>query len=93
MGLSELNQDHSSDLHVLYKRTKKMSMFEYPETRTVGFIGDSGVGMGFRRYLLSSVTSSPNTRKGKSSLINSLLDQESLSRSVCSVLIIGIFAN
>ncbi|KAI3192488.1 hypothetical protein CBS147311_9154 [Penicillium roqueforti] len=61
MGLSELNQDHSSDLHVLYKRTKKMSMFEYPETRTVGFIGDSGVG--------------------KSSLINSLLDQESLSRS------------
>ncbi|KAJ5547669.1 hypothetical protein N7513_004903 [Penicillium frequentans] len=61
MGLSELNQDHSSALHALFEKTKKMSMFEYPVTRTVGFIGDSGVG--------------------KSSLINSLLDQQSLSRS------------
>ncbi|KAJ5827497.1 hypothetical protein N7447_004260 [Penicillium robsamsonii] len=61
MGLSELNQDRSTDLHSLFERTKKMSMFQYPETRTVGFIGDSGVG--------------------KSSLINSLLDQKSLSRS------------
>ncbi|KAJ5650938.1 uncharacterized protein N7484_004661 [Penicillium longicatenatum] len=61
MRLSELNQDHSSALHSLSKQAKKMSMFEYPETRTVGFIGDSGVG--------------------KSSLINSLLDQKSLSRS------------
>ncbi|CAI7614861.1 unnamed protein product [Penicillium glandicola] len=61
MGLSELKQDQSTDLHSLYERTKKMSMFEYPVTRTVGFIGDSGVG--------------------KSSLINSLLDQQSLSRS------------
>ncbi|KGO42065.1 hypothetical protein PEX1_069780 [Penicillium expansum] len=61
MGLSELKQDQSTDLHSLYERTKKMSMFECPETRIVGFIGDSGVG--------------------KSSLINSLLDQNSLSRS------------
>ncbi|KAJ5494558.1 hypothetical protein N7463_010645 [Penicillium fimorum] len=61
MGLSELNQDQSTDLHSLFERTKGMSMFKYPVTRTVGFIGDSGVG--------------------KSSLINSLLDQKSLSRS------------
>ncbi|KAJ6125737.1 hypothetical protein N7523_003357 [Penicillium sp. IBT 18751x] len=61
MGISPLSEDHSSDLHALYRDTKKMSMFKYPDTRTVGFIGDSGVG--------------------KSSLINSLLDQRSLSRS------------
>lgn len=48
MGLSELNQNHFSDLHDLYKRTRGLSLFEYPETRTVGFIGDSGVGMKFR---------------------------------------------
>ncbi|KAJ5292390.1 uncharacterized protein N7443_008343 [Penicillium atrosanguineum] len=61
MGISRLSEEHSSDLHALCRDTKKMSMFKYPETRTVGFIGDSGVG--------------------KSSLINSLLDQRSLSRS------------
>ena len=53
MGLSELTQDDSSDLHALYEQTKKMSMFEYPVTRTVGFIGDSGVGMGSHRYYSS----------------------------------------
>ncbi|CAI7666524.1 unnamed protein product [Penicillium discolor] len=56
MRLSELTQDQSTSLYTLYKRTKKMSRFQYPVTRTVGFIGDSGVG--------------------KSSLINSLLDQK-----------------
>ncbi|KAJ5212368.1 uncharacterized protein N7498_004014 [Penicillium cinerascens] len=61
MGISRLSEEHSSDLHALYRDTKKMSMFKYPDTRTVGFIGDSGVG--------------------KSSLINSLLDQRSLSLS------------
>lgn len=45
MRFSELNQDHSSALHALFKQTKKMSMFEYPVTRTVGFIGESGVGI------------------------------------------------
>lgn len=44
MALSELNQDHSSGLHALCNRTKEMSMFDYPVTRTVGFIGESGVG-------------------------------------------------
>ncbi|KAJ5209115.1 hypothetical protein N7449_003494 [Penicillium cf. viridicatum] len=56
MRLSELTQDQSTSLYTLYKRTEKMSGFQYPVTRTVGFIGDSGVG--------------------KSSLINSLLDQK-----------------
>ncbi|OQE20840.1 hypothetical protein PENFLA_c015G08880 [Penicillium flavigenum] len=56
MRLSELTQDQSTSLYTLYKRTEEMSRFQYPVTRTVGFIGDSGVG--------------------KSSLINSLLDQK-----------------
>ncbi|KAF4771133.1 hypothetical protein HAV15_012667 [Penicillium sp. str.  len=56
MRLSELTQDQSTSLYTLYKHTEKMSRFQYPVTRTVGFIGDSGVG--------------------KSSLINSLLDQK-----------------
>ncbi|CAI7660451.1 unnamed protein product [Penicillium crustosum] len=56
MRLSELTQDQSTSLYTLYKQTEKMSRFQYPVTRTVGFIGDSGVG--------------------KSSLINSLLDQK-----------------
>ena len=45
MRLSELTQDQSTSLYTLYKRTEKMSSFQYPITRTVGFIGDSGVGM------------------------------------------------
>ncbi|KAJ5788562.1 hypothetical protein N7457_003552 [Penicillium paradoxum] len=56
MHASELAKDQSTNLYALCERTEKMSKFEYPETRTVGFIGDSGVG--------------------KSSLVNSLLDQK-----------------
>lgn len=48
MGISRLSEEHSSDLHALYEDTKKMSMFKYADTRTVGFIGDSGVGMLFQ---------------------------------------------
>jgi hypothetical protein len=81
MHLSELTQDQSTSLHTLWKRTEKMSKFEYPETRTVGFIGDSGVGMDFLRLLMFLIPSS-NVVTGKSSLINSLLDQK-IARSVC----------
>ncbi|KAJ5613921.1 hypothetical protein N7528_007575 [Penicillium herquei] len=61
IGSSALVHDKSSSLYAHYQKVKKASKFEYPEIRTVGFIGDSGVG--------------------KSSLINSLLDQRGLSRS------------
>lgn len=44
MRLSELTQDQSTSLYTLYKRTEKMTRFQYPVTRTVGLIGDSGVG-------------------------------------------------
>lgn len=84
MGISPLSEKQSSDLYALYRDTKEMSMFKYPDTRTVGFIGDSGVGMAFQ-CLYRSFLFFPNTRPGKSSLINSLLDQRSLSRSVCII--------
>ena len=48
MGVSRLSESHTSDLHALSRDTKEMSMFKYPDTRTVGFIGDSGVGMAFQ---------------------------------------------
>lgn len=41
----KLNHDQSSNLDVLYQSTCELSMFEYPKTRIVGFIGESGVGM------------------------------------------------
>lgn len=45
MRLSGLTGDPKTSLHKLYVETKKASRFRYPETRTVGFIGDSGVGV------------------------------------------------
>ncbi|RAK74660.1 uncharacterized protein BO72DRAFT_488077 [Aspergillus fijiensis CBS 313.89] len=57
----ELVSDSTTMLHQLYEQALKASRFAYPATRTVGFIGDSGMG--------------------KSSLINSILDQEGLARS------------
>ncbi|PWY79246.1 hypothetical protein BO70DRAFT_57351 [Aspergillus heteromorphus CBS 117.55] len=61
MGQRQLAHDPASDLHELYKQTIEASHFTCSATRTIGFIGDSGVG--------------------KSTLINSLLDQEGLARS------------
>ncbi|GFG16305.1 hypothetical protein IFM61392_09436 [Aspergillus lentulus] len=61
MSRRELAQDPTTAFHELYKQTLEASRFAYPATRTVGFIGDSGMG--------------------KSSLINSILDQEGLARS------------
>lgn len=44
MSDSPLSRDESSDLYGLYRQLESLSRFDYPETRTVGFIGDSGVG-------------------------------------------------
>lgn len=78
---SAIVHDQSSSLYAHYQKVQKASEFEYPESRTVGFIGDSGVGKCFLdrpTLTLPFLTLEP----GKSSLINSLLDQGSLSRSV-----------
>ncbi|KAK9642093.1 hypothetical protein HCH54_007536 [Aspergillus fumigatus] len=61
MNRCELAQDPTTAFHKLYNETLEASRFAYPATRTVGFIGDSGMG--------------------KSSLINSILDQGGLARS------------
>lgn len=81
MRLSELTDDPNTSLHKLYNETKKASEFKYPETRTVGLIGDSGVGV--LPFLFSSLSyHASNDQVGKSSVINSLLDQANLARSV-----------
>ena len=36
--------DSESNLSVLAQRTRRLAQFEYPTTRTIGFIGGSGVG-------------------------------------------------
>lgn len=52
MCLSGLVRDSNTSLHTLYEETKKASEFKCPETRTVGFIGDSGVGtLSFRPWV------------------------------------------
>ncbi|KAL4923819.1 uncharacterized protein BDV17DRAFT_276077 [Aspergillus undulatus] len=61
MGERELAQEPTSAIHDLYEQLLKASRFAYPTTRTVGFIGDSGMG--------------------KSSVINSILDENGLARS------------
>ncbi|KAE8380157.1 hypothetical protein BDV26DRAFT_258086 [Aspergillus bertholletiae] len=61
IGRCPLSRDRDSDLFQLREKVRVLNEADCPETRTVGFIGNSGVG--------------------KSRLINSLLDQEGLSRS------------
>ncbi|KAL2786690.1 hypothetical protein BJX66DRAFT_328406 [Aspergillus keveii] len=61
MGLQEQARDSTTVFHSLYEQILSACRFTYPATRTVGFIGDSGMG--------------------KSSVINSILDQEGLARS------------
>ncbi|GKZ47440.1 hypothetical protein AbraIFM66951_010806 [Aspergillus brasiliensis] len=43
MGRNVLVHDPTSDLSTLYEKTLEASRYAYPATRTVGFIGDSGV--------------------------------------------------
>lgn len=38
------NNEHTSDLFALYQEAEGLSGFEFPESRVVGFIGDTGVG-------------------------------------------------
>ncbi|KAJ6003115.1 hypothetical protein N7451_005662 [Penicillium sp. IBT 35674x] len=62
--LSEVVIDQNSNLKGLKDETEKLANFQYPKSRTVGFIGTSG--------------------EGKSSLINSLLDQPNIARASSS---------
>ncbi|KAK0375078.1 hypothetical protein CLIM01_07570 [Colletotrichum limetticola] len=58
---SPLHINPDSTIRRLYGQALDLSHFEGPSTRTVGFVGDSGVG--------------------KSSVLNSLLDQKNLART------------
>jgi hypothetical protein len=42
---SALHEDVDSTMHRLHRRARGLSSFKLPSTRTVGFVGDSGVGM------------------------------------------------
>ncbi|KAJ3532728.1 hypothetical protein NM208_g8311 [Fusarium decemcellulare] len=44
LGSSRLHNDPDSTMSRLFQEARRLSQFEYPSTRTVGFVGDSGVG-------------------------------------------------
>ncbi|KAH7129906.1 hypothetical protein B0J13DRAFT_627047 [Dactylonectria estremocensis] len=44
LGSSSLHSDPDSTMQQLYKQAGDLACFNYPSTRTVGFVGDSGVG-------------------------------------------------
>lgn len=83
---SPLSRDPTTRLHQIRQETKKLSEFKDQETRIVGFIGETGTGECFLLFTL--IWTQPNRQAGKSSVINSILDQRGLARSVC----IQIFA-
>lgn len=45
MEQSALAKDSKTSLQRLHKEVVKLTKFEYPETRTIGFIGTTGVGL------------------------------------------------
>ncbi|RTE79247.1 hypothetical protein BHE90_006271 [Fusarium euwallaceae] len=44
LGSSSLHNSPESTIHRLHDEAGELARFEYPSTRTVGFVGDSGVG-------------------------------------------------
>lgn len=44
LGSSSLHNNADSTMRRLYEEAGELAAFEYPSTRTVGFVGDSGVG-------------------------------------------------
>jgi hypothetical protein len=66
------------NLATLAQQTDRLSEFEYPQFRTIGLVGDSGVGKEHRE----TCETQTDARIGKSSLINSLLDERGIAKSV-----------
>lgn len=44
LGSSNVHEGSESTMRKLHEEAGKLAAFEYPATRTVGFVGDSGVG-------------------------------------------------
>ncbi len=79
LASSSLHREADSRIRALYQQAIDLSHFQSPIARTVGLVGDSGVGMS-SVMAVERVVSYRLT--GKSSLLNSLLDLDGFARSV-----------
>ncbi|RKL48075.1 hypothetical protein BFJ70_g2433 [Fusarium oxysporum] len=52
LGSSNIHEAHESTMGKLHEDAGRLAAFEYPATRTVGFVGDSGVGKSLFRDTL-----------------------------------------
>jgi hypothetical protein len=80
LGSSHILVDPDSAMQRFHKEAKDLAQFQCPSSRTVGFVGDSGVGTLYHKCLHSNLTN--KSYAGKSSLMNSLLDFRGLARAV-----------
>jgi len=76
---SSLHNEPDSRIRALYLQAVALSQYQSPSARTVGLVGDSGVGMFHRGPLKRSFSSQS---AGKTSLLNSLLDRRGFARTV-----------
>lgn len=82
MGRSKLAQDPRTKLHHHRKGILRVANFQYPDTRIVGFVGNTGVGLFSHPSLILSAKTEAHFGTGKSSVINSILGGNSLARTV-----------
>lgn len=75
---SPLHADQNSTIHRLHHEAAELASFQYPSSRIVGLVGESGVG----KFLWSLSVILLKFGTGKSSLLNSLLDVRDLARTV-----------
>lgn len=81
LGSSAIHEEPDSVMKRLHGEAHDLSRYQGPQSRTVAFVGDSGVG----ELLAMKPTSNSGIdfKLGKSSLLNSLLDFPGLARTVC----------
>jgi putative ribosome biogenesis GTPase RsgA len=60
LGSSNIHEGSESTMRKLHEEAEKLAAFEYPATRTVGFVGDSGVG---KSPLIRDCTADSNRQK------------------------------
>jgi ABC-type glutathione transport system ATPase component len=82
MGCSQLARDPNTNLYRHRKGILKLINFEYPETRIVGLVGNTGVGLFSHLSMLLIAKTKTHIGTGKSSVINSILGGNSLARTV-----------
>jgi hypothetical protein len=82
LASSPLHTDSESRISELYLQVLDLSVRKNPAARTVGLVGDSGVGKCCSKSTHSFAWYMLNVSQGKSSLLNSLLDVEGFARTV-----------